>query len=242
MPAGLSSLVLQSQAVFTVSFAAVLLRERPAPDAGRWPGRGDRRPRPWSAGASDPTGRRSRSSCVLGAAAAWGVANVAIRRAAPPDMLSFIVWVSVVAAPVLAALTLAVDGPVADLAALRSLDRGSVMPLIYIAGLSTLAGWGVWGLLIRRYGASTVAPFSMLVPFFGLASGAVVLGEAVHTTDLIGGALVVGGVLTGVLAHRYGRSAHARGPSSRAEGPSTASDAVGPDAAEPERQMAARHG
>jgi O-acetylserine/cysteine efflux transporter len=78
----------------------------------------------------------------------------------------------------------------------------SVGALLFVAGLSTLWGWAVWGSLIRRYSASTVAPFSMLVPFFGLASAAIILGEPVHTTDIIGGALVVGGVLTGALAAR----------------------------------------
>ena len=54
MPAGLSSLVLQSQAVFTVVFAVLLLRERPRPAPGRSAsavataglGRGRRPPRP----------------------------------------------------------------------------------------------------------------------------------------------------------------------------------------------------
>jgi len=139
---------------------------------------------------------------VIASAAAWGVSNVAIRRAAPRDMLNFMVWVSAVAAPVLAALSLAVDGPAADLAALRSLTWQSVLALAYIAGLSTLAGWAAWGGLIRRYGASTVAPFSMLVPFFGIASGALLLAETVRLTDILGGVLVVGGVLIGARAHR----------------------------------------
>jgi O-acetylserine/cysteine efflux transporter len=39
----------------------------------------------------------------------------------------------------------------------------------------------------------------MLVPFFGIASAAVVLHEPVHATDIIGGLLVVGGVLAGAL-------------------------------------------
>ena len=55
-------------------------------------------------------------------------------------------------------------------------------------------------MLIRRYGATTVAPFSMLVPFFGIASAALFLGEPSHGADMIGGVLVIGGVLIG--AHR----------------------------------------
>ncbi|HEX6970507.1 MAG TPA: EamA family transporter, partial [Micromonosporaceae bacterium] len=82
----------------------------------------------------------------------------------------------------------------------------SVAALLFIVGLSTLWGWAAWGALIRRHGATTIAPFSMLVPFFGIASAALILGEPVHATDVIGGVLVVGGVLAGALA------APSRGP------------------------------
>ena len=201
MPAGLSSLVLQSQAIFTVLIAAVLLKERPTRVQliGLGVATSGLVLVAWQLGPERPA---LAFVLVIASAAAWGVSNVAIRRAAPRDMLNFMVWVSAVAAPVLAALSLAVDGPAADLAALRSLTWQSVLALAYIAGLSTLAGWAAWGGLIRRYGASTVAPFSMLVPFFGIASGALLLAETVRLTDILGGVLVVGGVLIGARAHR----------------------------------------
>jgi O-acetylserine/cysteine efflux transporter len=198
MPAGLSSLVLQSQAVFTTIFAVLLLRERP----------GGRRVAGLAVAALGigvvavrlgadglPAGA---FGLVLGAAVAWGLSNVATRRAAPTDMLRFMVWVSAVAALPLAVLSLLVEGADTDLAALRAIDPAAAGALLYVALISTLAGFGAWGALIRRYGASTVAPFSMLVPVFGIASAALVLGETVQVTDLIGGVLVVGGVLLGV--------------------------------------------
>ena len=106
MPAGLSSVVLQSQAVFTVVFAAAAAAGA-ARAGGRsvGPGRGRRRRWRWSLAARPRPAGRSAFALVLGAAAAWGVANVAIRRAAPADMLGFMVWVSAVAAPVLVVLT-----------------------------------------------------------------------------------------------------------------------------------------
>jgi O-acetylserine/cysteine efflux transporter len=198
MPAGLSSLILQSQAIFTMAFAAVLLGERP--------GRGQIGGLAIAAagigivatrvGAGLPAGA---FALILGAAVAWGVSNVATRRAAPPDMLRFMVWVSAVAAPPLAVLSLVFEGPARDLAALRATDLEALGALLFVALVATLAGFGGWGTLIRRYGASTVAPFSLLVPVFGIGSAALLLGESIHLTDLIGGALVVGGVLLGVI-------------------------------------------
>ncbi|HEX6873786.1 MAG TPA: EamA family transporter [Micromonosporaceae bacterium] len=198
MPAGLSSLVLQAKAIFTLLFAAVLLGERPGRRqlAGLSLAAAGIALVAWRLGPQRPA---DAFALVLAAAVAWGGANIAIRKAAPADMLNFMVWVSAVAAPPLMLLSLVIEGPAADLVALRSLELASVGALAYIAGLSTLVGFGVWGALIRRHGAATVAPFSMLVPFFGMTSAALVLGERLHLTDVLGAVLVVSGVLFGVL-------------------------------------------
>jgi O-acetylserine/cysteine efflux transporter len=212
MPAGLSSVVLQSQAIFTVVFAVVLLGERP----------GRRRVAGLAvatggivlvATALGPDRPAVAFALVLAAAASWGAANVVIRVCAPADMLAFMVWVSVVAAPILVVIALVVEGPSRDAAALRAFDLTALGSLAFIAWVSTLAGWGAWGALIRRYGAATVAPFSMLVPFFGIASTALLVGEPVHPVDVIGGLLVVGGVLFG--AARVARAPRPPVPSSR---------------------------
>jgi O-acetylserine/cysteine efflux transporter len=202
MPAGLSSLVLQSQAVFTVLFAVLLLRERPrrvqvAGLAIALAGVG--------VVATRMGANLGAFLLIIGAAVAWGLSNVATRKASPPDTLRFMVWVSALAAPPLIVLSLAIDGPSADVAALRAIDTQAVLALLYVALISTLAGFAGWGYLLRRYGASTVAPFSMLIPFFGIASAALLLDERVHVVDLIGGVLVVGGILLG-LVRRPARS------------------------------------
>ncbi|GIE84946.1 EamA family transporter [Actinoplanes regularis] len=199
MPAGLSSLVLQSQAIFTMLFATIFLRERPRPVqiAGLVVAAAGVALVATRMGAGLPA-----FLLVIGAAVAWGLSNVATRKASPPDTLRFMVWVSALATGPLIALTLLIDGPAADLAALRGVDLESIAALLYIALLSTLGGFGVWGYLIRKHGAATVAPFSMLVPFFGIASAALILGEPVHAVDLFGGVLVAGGVLLGLARSR----------------------------------------
>jgi O-acetylserine/cysteine efflux transporter len=198
MPAGLSALVLQSQAVFTAVFAAALLRERPGRRAVT--GLAVATAGIVLLGARLGAGRPGAAfALVVAAGAAWGLANVAMRRAAAPDLLNFMVWVSVVATPMLAVLSLAVDGPSAVAAAVRALDLGAVGAIVYVAVLSTLFGFGAWGMLMRRYGAATVAPFAMLAPVFALASSAVLLGEEVGPVQILGGAAVLAGVLLGAV-------------------------------------------
>jgi O-acetylserine/cysteine efflux transporter len=194
MPAGLASLVLQVQAFFTLGFAAVLLRERPratqalglalaAAGLALVASRLD--------GAATPAG----FALVVLAAAAWGLGNVAIKRAAPPDPLRFMTWMCLIPPLPLLALSLAFEGPRAVGDALAGIDLGGLGAVAYIAFAATTVGWGLWAYLIRSYSAGTVAPFSLLVPVFGLGFAALLLGEALTVRVVVAAVLVVSGVL-----------------------------------------------
>jgi O-acetylserine/cysteine efflux transporter len=212
MPAGLSSLVLQSQVIFTVAFAALALGERPRRTqivggaialAGL------------AVIATDRAGSAPLLpfALVVGAAAAWGVANVCTRVAQPPDGLALMVWASLVAPLPLLALSLAFDGPDAIGSALRGIDVGGIAALAYIVGPSTLFGFGAWTGLLRRYPAATVAPFTLLVPIFGIAAAALTLGERPSAAELAGAVVVIGGLLYGLRPRSqrvYGSVAPAR--------------------------------
>lgn len=194
-PAGLASLVLQAQAGFTLALAAVALGVRPT-----------RRQLTGllvaasglaliavarvGAGGASPEG----FALVIGAAAAWGVANLVIARVSGDDALRFMLWVSVVPPLPLLVLSLLFEGPRRDWEAISSLSWGSVGAIAYLAWGATVIGWGLWGLLLRRHPAGVVAPFSLLVPPFGLASAAVLLGEPLGVAELAATALVLGGV------------------------------------------------
>lgn len=189
MPAGLTSLVLQMQVLFTILFAVTLLGERLTARrvAGLAVAFGGLALVAFDFGLSGPVG--AFALCVA-AAAAWGLGNVAQRKAAPPDALRFMVWVSALSAPPLLLLSLLLEG-VPDLAA----PAEGWLSLAYVAFISTLGGFGVWGYLLRRYDASTVAPYTLLVPVFGMSSAALLTGEAISWLQLLAAALIVTGVL-----------------------------------------------
>ncbi|PRY42620.1 O-acetylserine/cysteine efflux transporter [Umezawaea tangerina] len=201
MPAGLSSLVLQSQAVFTVVFAAVLLRERPRRTqlVGIGVASAGILVIALDYGVGSPLGA---FLLVIAGAACWGLSNVITRHAKPPDALSFIVWVSAVAVLPLFALSLLIEGPSADLAALRGFDWSGAAALGFVAWVSTLLGFGLWGFLLREYDASTVAPFSLLVPVAGMLSAWVFLGEELTVLRCTAGLLVVAGMASTAIKPR----------------------------------------
>ena len=53
-----------------------------------------------------------------------------------------------------------------------------------------------------RHGASRIAPFSLMVPVFGIASASLVLGERLGLLDILGAVLVLGGLLIHVFGSR----------------------------------------
>ncbi|MGW4208805.1 EamA family transporter [Lentzea sp. NPDC004789] len=189
MPAGLSSLVLQSQVIFTAVFAAVVLRERPKPVqitgiALAVAGIGLIA---WDYGLSSPL---LGFVLVIAAAVCWGVSNVLMRYARPADTLRFMVWVSAVAVLPLFALSLLTE----DVSALGRLNWAGVGAIGYVSWISTLLGFGVWGFLLRRYESSVVAPFSLLVPVFGMFSAWAFLGEHLSGLQAAAGGLVLAGL------------------------------------------------
>jgi O-acetylserine/cysteine efflux transporter len=211
MPAGLASVVLQAQAPLTLLLAAAVLRERPS--------------RAQAAGLACAAAgiavigaarggdvRMAGLVLVVGAAGAWAVANLFMKRASGADPLALIVWISLVPPLPLLALSLALDGPGEVGHALTGIGGREVLAIAYIAGISTLAGFGAWSWLLRSYPAAQVASFALLVPPFGLVFGALLLGEHVGLAQAAAAALVVAGVAV---------STQVRSSSARPSGPST---------------------
>lgn len=204
MPAGLSSVVLQTQAVFTLLFAGAFLREKPRPVqvVGMLIALCGVAIIGFNFGQSSPI--MAFLLCV-GGAAMWGLGNVAMRQAQPTDAFRFMAWMSLVPPLPLLSLSVIIEGPTAAWDGLTHLSIQGVGALAYIAYISTLFGFGAWGWLMRRYDAGQVAMYSLLVPPFGITSAALVLGEPVAVLNLLAATLIVSGVALGSVRRRTAR-------------------------------------
>lgn len=204
MPTGLASLVLQSQAFFTMVFAAVWLKERWHANqlAGLLLAAGGLVLIGSAHGASMPL-----TGFVLTVAAAvmWACGNIvtrAVGRYGPMNQFAFVVWASLVPPLPFWALSYALEGPTAISAAWAGLGWQAMAALAYLAGAATLFGYGIWTHLLARYPANRVAPFSLLVPLVGLTTGWLVFGEALQPVHFAGGALLMAGLLVNVFGAR----------------------------------------
>ena len=66
--------------------------------------------------------------------------------------------------------------------------------LLFSGGLSTGLAYYWWNVAVRQVGPAQTAAFSNLVPFVALAASSALLSEPITPTQLVGGALIVGGV------------------------------------------------
>ncbi len=193
MPAGLASLVMQLQAFFTIALAWAVLRERARAVQllGGAIALGGMALVAWNL--------QARSSLlglllVIAAALSWAVANVLAKRLGAVRAVAQAAWGSLFAALPLLVASLLFEGPAADWRALRGMDLASWLIVAFQSYPSTLFGFGVWAMLMRRYPAAQVAPFSLLVPVSGMLCAALVLHEPLQPWKLGAGALVLGGL------------------------------------------------
>lgn len=205
MPAGLASLVLQSQAFFTLLFAALLLGEqlRASNLFGLLVAAGGL----LLIGLQGDRGMTLAGFVLtIGAAAMWALGNIVTRKLGKVDLVGLVVWGSLVPPLPFLALSWWLEGPQAIETALRGIGLDSILVLAYLAFGATLLGYGLWSRLLSRYPASQVAPFSLLVPVVGLSSSALLLGERLGALQLLGALLVMLGLLINVWGGRlFGR-------------------------------------
>lgn len=199
-PAGLTSIILQSQAFFTALLAAVFLKERIRINNVIGMALA-------AVGLAAIAFSGNTASLppllilmILAAAGFWAAANIVAKAMPKTDGLSLIVWSSLFSPLPLFALSLLLEGKDAIASSFGNLGLISIGALAYLVLFSTLFGYGVWNQLIMRFGASRIAPFSLLIPVFGVSAGALVLGEHVSLADGVAAVLV----LFGLLVHVFG--------------------------------------
>ena len=198
MPPGLASLLLQTQVMFSIVVAAVVLRERPTRRqlVGIVIGMlglalvvvGHSQAAPWLP-----------LVVTLAAALSWAIGNVLARRAQATSGLSLVVWSGLVVPLPALGLSLVVDSPPVVWQALTSLSWVAIGSTIYTAVFASLIGYGIWNSLLARYPTSAVVPFTLLVPVVGILVAWLVQGEVPTVTEFVGGVIMLGGLAAAVL-------------------------------------------
>jgi len=211
MPAGLSSIVIQVQVFFTIGLGVAFLGERLRAEnvlGGLVATLGIAVLALYKIrGGAESTFEGL--AAVIVAAFAWAAGNIVAKRAAErhePDMFALVVWSSLVPPLPLLAVSYAFEGGPRVFDAIAHASLLTWGCLLFLAYVATLFGFASWARVMHRYPAALVAPFALLIPVSGLASGVLFLGETLAPLQAAGVVLV----LVALVVNVYG--ARLRGP------------------------------
>ncbi|MFT6989720.1 MAG: DME family drug/metabolite transporter/O-acetylserine/cysteine efflux transporter [Paraglaciecola sp.] len=208
MPAGLASLALQAQALFTLLFAFLILKEAIkgyqlvsiivavsglsliafSHDAQTMTAIG--------------------FGLTMAGAASWAMGNICNRSISNRGYkanVNLIIWSAWVPPIPFFICSVWFEGSEQIINSLVNFSWQSMASLIYLAVFATIIGYGLWSYLLSRYPAAQIAPLSLGVPIVGLTSASLLLNESISSIQWIGTALVLTGLLMNTFGSRFKR-------------------------------------
>ena len=195
MPAGLTAVVVQTQALFTVVFAALAIGDKPSVQQivgmlaaliglsmiGLTLG-----------GSITVVGFTFQTSALR--PSSWAIGNVVVKRLPKVDMLRLMVWASLLPPLPALAISLVLDGPASLNYAVATASLLGIAAPIYLGLLASVLAYAVWGSLLHQYPTGAVAPFALLSPCVGAIVSSLVFGEQFSPFRLAGMACILIGV------------------------------------------------
>jgi O-acetylserine/cysteine efflux transporter len=193
--AGLASLVVQTQIIFTIGMSVIISAEIV-------------KPYQWLTLAFAFLGliiigiNSDEQTTILGitytliAALGWSLGNIFSKKAGNVNMLSYVVWSSIFSVPVLLCLAFYFEGGLLLFQnRLKTYDLDIWISIFWQAWGNSLLGYGVWGWLLSRYQTASVSQFALMIPIFGIGSSVLILGEPLPPWKITGATLVIGAML-----------------------------------------------
>ena len=204
MPAGLLSLIVQTQVFFTIGLAVAFFRE----SVQRWHivGAVIAAVGLIVIGVSKLQGGLGLAFVlVLVGAFFWGAGNTVAKHVARVavggrvNAMNFVAWTSFAAVPMLIVISLAMEGSDALMRPVTANSWSLWEHLAVLAYAAQVFGYGLWSNLLTRYPASAVSPFALWVPVAGMSATAWVFGETLTGVQIVGAIVVLAGLAVAVL-------------------------------------------
>ncbi|MFO1527436.1 MAG: EamA family transporter [Turneriella sp.] len=198
LPAGMSSVLIQSQVYITIFLAYLIFKERVTllqitgfvvSAAGLTVIGLD-----YFAGAQAVA-----FILILLSALFWSAGNIILKTFKIQDFGGFIAWTSLLSSLPLTVLAFTVDGAEAMLQQVQHASLRSWLALAFMSLFATYLAFTLFSKMMLKLPASKVMPFATLVPIFGLGSTALVLGERFTIQQQIGAVLVIAGLIVAVV-------------------------------------------
>ena len=160
--------------------------------------------------------------CILIAAIGWSFGNIASKQVSTQAMtkiiqqgaslhtgsptngknkasalsaLALVAWGGLIACVILTLSSLIFETEAWQVATFTQASIKSWLSLGFIVYISTLIGFGLWAHLLAQNTASKVTPFALLVPVFGMATSALLMGEVLTWWKMLVMLLILSGLV-----------------------------------------------
>ena len=138
---------------------------------------------------------------LLLASIAWGLGNLISVKLSNTNMLSLVVWGSVIALFPIMLIAFYFENPMSVINNLSKIRTITWAAVAYIVLGSTLFGYGCWSWLLNKYPTGSIAPFSLLCPIVSFIASALYFHETFDKWKLLATILV----LIGLVINSFGK-------------------------------------
>jgi O-acetylserine/cysteine efflux transporter len=191
---GIASLALQTQVLFTILFSALIFKTKITPKQilgtlTSLTGMGI------IAFQEHGGGNILGFAFILCAAVVWAFSNILYRKAKDVDAFALTIWMGIFPPLPFFALSVGVDGWDSVLHTLTHFDTKLTLCLGFIVVCASWIGSTCWAYLFKKYDASVVAPYSLLIPVFGILTSWLFLGESYSPMAMVACAIIFAGLI-----------------------------------------------
>jgi len=198
--AGLSSLILQTQVLFTIILSAFIYKEKAtkSQSIGVLVAIFGFSLFFYNSGGNITT---KGLTLIVCAAFFWAISNVIMKRIENINLLHFMVWVSIIPPVPLIAFSYALESR-EPIALILAATENTWLSVMYVSYMSTLIGFAIWGWLLKNNSAATVTPFALLIPVVGIITSSLILSESLSLIEIFGTGLIMLGLLFCVIGSK----------------------------------------
>lgn len=130
----------------------------------------------------------------------FAIASIYMRQVQDIPAMTIQAWVALMGVAGSFILTLIFEFGQVDM--ITTASTGTWMAVAYTVLLSTVVGHGGINYLFQKYEVSTVAPYLLMMPFFAVAAGILMLDDILTPRMIIGGLLIFIGVTVVTVRNR----------------------------------------
>ena len=204
LSAGLSAVILQTQSFFTVIMSAFLIKEKPSLNEiiGLIIG---------ILGViilltyNDGDFKLEAIFIILAAAISLGVANIQLKNLGNINMVSFLIWISPLAAILLFIISFILEYDLLLKIDFWNIEIKVFLSIFYTAYISTVIGFTMWQYLLNKYKSIQITPYGLLVPVTGSIFGYIILNEVLEIYQIISGIIIIIGLMVISLRGMFSR-------------------------------------